>query len=68
MFLIGAIKPIVEKKFKTYFRGVESVQNKTGFVSLWCRFGGGKKSITQKKGKNRFEEVDLKYFYLLCIS
>ena len=52
MFLFGAFKPLVEKKFKTYFRRVESVQNKTGFVSLRCRFTVGNKSITQKKGES----------------
>ena len=34
-------------------RGVESVQNKTSFVSLRCKFSGGNKNITQKKGENK---------------
>ena len=40
MFLICAIKPIVEKIFLRDCLGevVESVQNKTIFVSLRCRF------------------------------
>ena len=51
MFLIGAIKPIVEKKFlrDCLERLFECVQNKTSFVFLRCRFSGDNKNITQKK-------------------
>ena len=59
MFLIGAIKPIAEKKFKTYFifyvtvkgRVVGRVRNKTSIVSLRCKFGGGNKNFIQKIGE-----------------
>ena len=59
MFLISAIKPKVEKKLKTcivffcirLFRGGKSVQNKTSYVSLHCRFAGSNKNITKKKGE-----------------
>ena len=60
MFLVGAIKPIVEKKSKTCFifyatvqgRVVGRVRNKTSFVSLHSRFGGGNKNFILKKGES----------------
>ena len=68
MFLIGAIKPIAEKKFKTFFyflrdclgRVVGRVRNKTSFVSLRYRFGGVNKNFFQKKGEKYFLYC---YFY-----
>jgi len=60
MFLIGAIKPIAEKKFKICFifyatvkgRVDGIVRNKTSFISLRCWFGGGSKNFIQKKGES----------------
>ena len=58
MFLIGAIKPIAEENQSLFFyatvkrKVVGRVRNKTSFVSLCCRFGGGNKNLIQKKGEN----------------
>ena len=57
MFLIDAIKPNIEKKFKTHlfftqlFMGVESGAYKiaTNFFCVW--FVGGNKNIIKKKQK-----------------
>ena len=53
--------------FTRLSRGGESVQNKTSIVSLRCRFSGGNKYITQKKGETIFIVMILlivKYIYL----
>ena len=59
MFLIGAFKPIAEKKFKICLifyetvsgRVVGRVRNKPNFISLRYRFGNGNKNFIQKKGE-----------------
>ena len=67
MFLIDAIKPIIEKKSKACFfvtflgRGVGRVQNKTSFVSIRVRFTGGNKNIIQKKRENIFRKISISY-------
>ena len=76
MFLIGAIKPIAEKKFKTCFiffrnclaqgRVIGSVLNKTSFISLRCRFGGGNKNFIQKKEENIFNVLEFKTEQNIC--
>ena len=71
MLLLGAIKPIIEKKFKTcfiftrLFMRVESIQNKTSFVSLRCMFACGIKHISQKKEKRTYLIFIISRFYLV---
>ena len=62
--MIGTIKPMVEKKFKTFFIFYatggelhESVQNKTSFVSLRSRFGGGNRKHFTKERRNALHFV-----------
>ena len=58
MFLIDAIKPIVEKNSKACFfyatvqgRGVWSVQNEKSFVSFCVRVAGGNKTLFKRNEK-----------------
>ena len=67
MFLIDAIKPNIEKKFKLVLfvgEGSRRVQNKTSFVSLRVRFVGNNKNIIQKERENVLLSIIKKSRYI----
>ena len=68
----GDIKPMVEKKFKTFFLcdclGEGSWENTklNQFCSLRSRVWWWQQNFIQKKGENYIKDLNLKKTYIIC--